>query len=57
MAKLGRPKAELTLRAEEREALQRLARRRLASSATVLRARIVLRCSTGVDLAWVALAP
>jgi transposase len=49
MAKLGRPKKELKLTTEEREELQRLARRRLESSATVLRARLILRCSSGVD--------
>lgn len=49
MRTMGRPKAELELSPDERVALQRLARRRSLSAATVLRAKIVLRCATGAD--------
>lgn len=41
----GRPKAELTLTDDERESLERLARRRKTSQALALRARIVLWCA------------
>lgn len=43
----GRPKAELVLTDEEREALQRLATRRKSAQAMALRARIVLGCADG----------
>jgi len=49
MITMGRPKARLELTNDEREELRRLARRRTAGSATVLRARIVLKCATGAD--------
>jgi transposase len=45
----GRPKAELTLNAEERAALERLAKRRTSAQATATRARIVLACSGGAN--------
>ncbi len=49
MAKVGRPKAELVLTTEEREDLQRCSRRRSGSQALALRARIILKCATGMD--------
>lgn len=45
--KTGRPKAELTLTAEEREKLELLARRPKTDQRTALRARIVLGCADG----------
>ena len=47
MARMGRPKAELTLSDEERSALQRWARRAKSSQDLALRARIVLSCAEG----------
>lgn len=49
MIRMGRPKAELKLTTEERETLQRFARRRAIGNATVMRSKIVLRCATGAD--------
>jgi transposase len=49
MKTMGRPKAALELSRAEREALQRLTQRRSLGAATVLRAKIVLRCATGAD--------
>ncbi len=49
MIRMGRPKVELKLTTEERETLQRFARRRAVSNATVMRSKIVLRCATGAD--------
>lgn len=49
MAKMGRPKAELKLADEEREALLRYSRRHLVSNSLAMRSRIVLRCATGAD--------
>lgn len=46
---MGRPKAKVELSTEEREALLRFARRRRASSGLVMRAKIVLKCATGID--------
>jgi transposase len=43
----GRPKAALVLTSEQREELERLARRRTTAQALALRARIVLRCAEG----------
>ena len=43
----GRPKAELTLSAEERLTLERLANRRKSAQAMAMRARIVLCCAKG----------
>src|SRR6478609_4039604 len=47
MAKRGRPVAELTLTDEERETLQRWARRAKSSQALAQRSRIVLGCAGG----------
>src|SRR6185503_17247349 len=47
MAKRGRPVAELTLTDEERETLQRWARRAKSSQALAQRCRIVLGCAEG----------
>lgn len=49
MAKMGRPKAPLELTQDERDTLQRWARRRKTSAALSVRARIVLKCATGKD--------
>ncbi len=49
MAAMGRPKAELTLTDDERDALRRFARRRVISNATAMRSKIVLRCASGAD--------
>lgn len=43
----GRPKALLTLTADERETLERWARRPTTAQALAQRARIVLKCATG----------
>ena len=45
----GRPKAALILSDEEREILERWARRRKSSQALALRSRIVLECGQGLD--------
>ena len=47
--RMGRPKAELVLEDHEREELRRLARRRKVGGAASMRARIVLKCATGMD--------
>ena len=47
MPERGRPKAPLTLTGEERETLQRWARRRTTAQALALRSRIVLECADG----------
>lgn len=44
---MGRPKADLVLTDEEREQLQRWARRPKTSQRLALRSRIVLACSDG----------
>ena len=49
MARTGRPKAELALTDDEREQLQRWARRRKSAQALALRSRIVLACADGLD--------
>jgi transposase len=49
MARTGRPKAELTLTDEEREALQRWARRPKSAQQLALRSKIVLACAEGKD--------
>jgi transposase len=54
MPRTGRPKAELVLSSEEREQLQRWARRRKSSQALALRSKIVLACATGADNTAVA---
>jgi transposase len=50
----GRPKAELRLTDEERDALQRWARRPKSSQALALRARIVVACAAGASNTEVA---
>ena len=47
MARTGRPKAVLTLKDEEREALTRWARRPLSPQSLALRSKIVLGCAEG----------
>jgi transposase len=47
MARRGRPTVEIVLSTEEREALQRWARRHRSSQALALRCRIVLACAQG----------
>ncbi len=47
MSTRGRPKAELVLSDEERETLQRWARRPKSAQALALRCRIVLACASG----------
>jgi transposase len=47
MAERGRPKAPLILTEDEREVLERWARRRTSAQALALRARIVLACADG----------
>lgn len=49
MAVKGRPKAELAVTETERETLVGWTRRRKTSQALALRARIVLRCATGMQ--------
>ena len=49
MPRTGRPKAVLELTAEEREQLQRWARRRKSAQALALRSRIVLGCAGGLS--------
>ncbi len=49
MARMGRPKTKLVLSDHEREELQRYARQRTKSQALTQRARIVLKCATGID--------
>ena len=50
----GRPKAQLILSTEERETLQRWARRPKTAQALAQRASIVLACAAGKDNAGVA---
>jgi transposase len=47
VARTGRPKAVLELTSDEREQLQRWARRRTSAQALALRSRIVLACAEG----------
>lgn len=47
MARRGRPTVPITLSADERDALQRWARRHSSSQALALRCRIVLACAEG----------
>jgi transposase len=47
MAERGRPKAPLVLTEDERQTLERWARRRTSAQAQALRARIVLACAEG----------
>jgi transposase len=48
MARTGRPKALLELTSDERELLERWARRRKSSQSLALRSRIVLGCAEGL---------
>jgi hypothetical protein len=45
--RLGRPVAPIVLTTEERETLERWARRPTTAQALALRARLVLRCAAG----------
>lgn len=47
MGQPGRPKRELVLSSEERETLERWARRHTSSQALAMRCRIVLACAQG----------
>lgn len=48
MARTGRPKAELIVTDEERDELKRLTRRWRTNRHVALRAKIILRCATGL---------
>ena len=52
--KTGRPKADLSLTAEERDILQGLTRRRKTAQGLALRAQIVLACAEGLNNKTVA---
>src|SRR3954454_16947026 len=54
MPRTGRPKVPVELTDEERDRLQRWARRRKSSQALALRSRIVLACAGGLDNKTVA---
>lgn len=54
MARTGRPKVELVLTAEERETLQRWARRSTSAQALAQRCRVVLACAEGLSNVEVA---
>jgi transposase len=54
MGTRGRPKAVLELTPEERETLERWARRPKSTQSLAFRSRIVLRCADGLDNATVA---
>jgi transposase len=54
MPRTGRPKAELFLAAEERDQLQRWARRAKSAQALAMRSKIVLACAEGADNKTVA---
>src|SRR5256885_16853363 len=54
MAERGRPKAPLVLTDEERQTLQRWARRAKTAQALALRAKIVLACAKGATNQQVA---
>jgi transposase len=54
MPRTGRPKAELVLAAEERDQLQRWARRAKSAQALAMRSKIVLACAEGADNKTVA---
>ena len=56
MATRGRPKAKLVLTGEERETLERWARRPTSAQALALRCRIVLACAEGLTNQQVAAA-
>jgi transposase len=48
-ARIGRPKAELTVTGQERAVLQRWARRAKSSQVLAMRSKIVLACADGMD--------
>lgn len=54
MGARGRPKEPLSVTQEQRETLERLARRRSTAQALAVRARIVLRCANGAKSCDVA---
>ena len=54
MPRTGRPKAELTVTAEEGEQLERWARRARSAQALALRSKMILRCADGADNQTVA---
>jgi transposase len=54
MARVGRPTAEVELSEEERNTLERWARRPKSAQALALRCRIVLECATGATNGEVA---
>ena len=54
MPRTGRPKAELTVSAEDREQLERWSRRATSAQALALRSKIILRCAEGADNVTVA---
>src|SRR5919109_4724343 len=54
MAERGRPRAPLVLTEQERETLERWARRRTSAQALALRAGIVLACAEGATNQQVA---
>lgn len=54
MARTGRPKAELTVTDQERQTLQRWARRPKSAQQLALRSKIVLACAEGKDNKTVA---
>jgi transposase len=54
VARTGRPKAELSVTHEEREELERLARRWRTNRHLALRAKIILRCASGLTNQTVA---
>src|ERR1700733_11270458 len=56
MAAIGRPKAELVVGDDEREVLERYARRVRANRHLAFRARIILRCGSGESNSAVATA-
>jgi len=49
MARTGRPKVELVLTADERDTLERWARRATSAQALALRCRVVLACAEGLS--------
>jgi transposase len=54
MARTGRPKAEVTLTAEEQATLEHGARRAKSSQVLAMRSRIVLGCADGMDTKQIA---
>ena len=54
MARTGRPKASLIVSMEDREQLERWARRSTSAHALALRSKIILSCADGADNVTVA---